>query len=50
MIRIIDMECSIPRTEASEPEPGHSEARSAKQPAGYGMANYGRILDRKSVV
>src|SRR5262249_25177276 len=44
MVRIIDMECSIPRTEASEPEPGHSEARSAKQPAGYGMANYGRIF------
>jgi predicted TIM-barrel fold metal-dependent hydrolase len=44
MVRIIDMECSIPRTEASEPEPGHSEARSAKQSAGYGMANYSRIF------
>lgn len=44
MVRIIDMECSIPRTEASQPEPGHDHAPTAAQPAGYGMANYGRIF------
>jgi hypothetical protein len=42
MVRIIDMECSIPRTEASQPEPGHDQAPTAAQPAGYGMANYRR--------
>ena len=44
MVRIIDMECSIPRTEASQPEPGHDQEPAAKQPAGYGMANYSRIF------
>ena len=44
MVRIIDMECSIPRTEASQPEPGHDQAPTAAQPAGYGMANYSRIF------
>src|SRR5882724_13392833 len=44
MVRIIDMECSIPRTDASQPEPGHDEATGAGQPAGYGMANYSRIF------
>jgi hypothetical protein len=44
MVRIIDMECSIPKTEASEPEPGHDQEPTAAQPAGYGMANYSRIF------
>ena len=44
MVRIIDMECSIPKTEASGPEPGHDDAPTAAQPAGYGMANYSRIF------
>jgi len=44
MVRIIDMECSIPRTEASQPEPGHDQEPTAAQPAGYGMANYSRIF------
>jgi predicted TIM-barrel fold metal-dependent hydrolase len=44
MVRIIDMECSIPKTEASQPEPGHDQEPTAAQPAGYGMANYSRIF------
>src|SRR5207237_7835704 len=44
MLRIIDMECSSPRTEASQPEPGHDQEPTAAQPAGYCMANYSRIF------
>src|SRR5262249_48167378 len=44
MVRIIDMECSIPRSEASQPEPGHDQTPTAAQPPGYGMANYSRIF------
>jgi uncharacterized protein len=48
MVRIIDMECSIPRgaseTESTAPEPSGVAAGSPTQPAGYGMANYGRIF------
>ena len=47
MVRIIDMECSIPRTEASQPEPGHDQEPTAAQPAGYGMANYSRIFSSR---
>jgi len=48
MVRIIDMECSIPRG-ASEADPTPAEpapvaAAGPAQPAGYGMANYGRIF------
>jgi len=48
MVRIIDMECSIPRG-ASEMDPTPAEpapvaAAGPAQPAGYGMANYGRIF------
>jgi len=51
MVRIIDMECSVPRRAMSEAEPVPSTAESgatrggdASRPAGYGMANYGRIF------
>src|SRR4029450_854792 len=44
MVRIIDMECSIPKTEVSQPEPGHDQEPTAAQPAGYGMGNYHRIF------
>ena len=48
MVRIIDMECSIPRaaseTEPTPAEPARGRRRRAEQPAGYGMANYGRIF------
>jgi predicted TIM-barrel fold metal-dependent hydrolase len=55
MVRIIDMECSVPRRATSEAESAPATAESAdsgnatrgsasEQPAGYGMANYGRIF------
>jgi uncharacterized protein len=48
MVRIIDMECSIPRgaseMESTAPEPARAAAGGPAQPAGYGMANYGRIF------
>ena len=48
MVRIIDMECSIPRaaseTEQAPGEPARVAAAGPAQPAGYGMANYGRIF------
>src|SRR5262249_33036934 len=47
MVRIIDMECSIPRSESSQPEPGHDQKPTAAQPAGYGMANYSRIFSSR---
>jgi len=44
MVRIIDMECNVPRdpgeAESSQATPGSASER----PAGYGMANYGRIF------
>jgi len=45
MVRIIDMECSIPRPAGeADPAPAATESTSAGQPAGYGMANYSRIF------
>jgi uncharacterized protein len=55
MVRIIDMECNVPRRTTSEAEPASARAASAdsgeatpgsvsERPAGYGMANYGRIF------
>jgi hypothetical protein len=41
MVRIIDMECNVPRQ--ADPGPATSEA-ATERPAGYGMANYGRIF------
>src|SRR5215475_4553533 len=45
MVRIIDMECHMPRQAPGEAEPGLATPGSASErPAGYGMANYGRIF------
>jgi predicted TIM-barrel fold metal-dependent hydrolase len=53
MVRIIDMECNVPRRAAGEAEPAPArtgsddsgDADSAlERPEGYGMANYGRIF------
>ena len=45
MVRIIDMECNVPRQAPGEAEPGQATPESASErPAGYGMANYGRIF------
>ena len=45
MVRIIDMECNMPRQAPGEAEPGQATPESASErPAGYGMANYGRIF------
>jgi len=45
MVRIIDMECNMPRQAPGEAEPGLATPGSASErPAGYGMANYGRIF------
>jgi predicted TIM-barrel fold metal-dependent hydrolase len=48
MVRVIDMECSVPRrgaggAAAAEPPPPPASTQ-ADRPAGYGMANYGRIF------
>ncbi len=45
MVRIIDMECNVPRQAPGEAEPDQTTPGSASErPAGYGMANYGRIF------
>jgi len=49
-MRVIDMECSIPKpadgaaAPAPAPPPGAPDTTVAERPAGYGMANYGRIF------
>ena len=49
MVRIIDMECNMPRQARgeAEPAPGHAGAPRSGQ-RGYGMANYGRIFRSRS--
>ena len=42
-MRVIDMECSVPKR-ADTPPPAAPASPRAGQPAGYGMANYGRIF------
>jgi len=48
MPRIIDMECSVPYGAGAEATPAPAapgpQAAGTEQPAGYGMANYGRIF------
>jgi len=46
MVRIIDMECSVPRGEGetSPAATGTTGGGGAGQPAAYGMGNYGRIF------
>jgi hypothetical protein len=45
-MRVIDMECSVPKRVAGEAPPAAAAAKApaAERPAGYGMANYGRIF------
>src|ERR1700682_6490698 len=48
MMRVIDMECSVPKppdaAPPGTPPPAVPNAPRAGQPAGYGMANYERIF------
>ena len=45
-MRIIDMESNVPKRVGSEPAGGEppAPANAEQRPAGYGMANYGRIF------
>jgi hypothetical protein len=43
-MRVIDMECSVPRREADAGALPEAAATTAGRPAGYGMANYARIF------
>jgi len=43
-MRVIDMECNVPKRAGAAPEAPAAEAAAAERPAGYGMANYGRIF------
>jgi uncharacterized protein len=44
-MRVIDMECSVPKREGADAAPAPS---APDRPAGYGMANYGRIFRSRS--
>src|SRR6188474_646722 len=44
MVRIIDMECSVPYGVNAESKPEKPEKAAAEGQPGYGMANYGRIF------
>src|SRR5262245_65687770 len=46
-MRVIDMECSVPKLSTSDgeaPAAATPSASTAERPAGYGMANYARIF------
>jgi uncharacterized protein len=44
-MKVIDMECSLPKTAAASPPSATAGASGTSgRPAGYGMANYGRIF------
>jgi len=43
-MRVIDMECNVPKRAGAAPEAPAAEAAAPERPAGYGMANYGRIF------
>jgi len=45
-MRVIDMEANVPRRAGAEPAGGEppAAAEAGERPAGYGMANYGRIF------
>jgi len=43
-MRVIDMECSIPKNEDTVPTQSTAAPAAAERPTGYGMANYGRIF------
>jgi len=42
-MRVIDMECNVPRHASADADAPAAPA-TAERPAGYGMANYGRIF------
>ncbi|HEU4369107.1 MAG TPA: amidohydrolase family protein [Methylomirabilota bacterium] len=44
MTRVIDMECSVPRHSSDAGQAPAAPVAAAERPAGYGMANYGRIF------
>src|SRR5262249_17601866 len=44
LMRVIDMECSIPKNENTAPAASPATSAGAERPAGYGMANYRRIF------
>ena len=44
MVRIIDMECSVPYGVNAESKPAKAEKAATEGQPGYGMANYGRIF------
>jgi predicted TIM-barrel fold metal-dependent hydrolase len=43
-MRVIDMECSVPKHTTGEGDASAPAAAAPERPAGYGMANYGRIF------
>jgi predicted TIM-barrel fold metal-dependent hydrolase len=43
-MRVIDMECSVPKRATGETPPPAPAPPAAERPAGYGMANYERIF------
>lgn len=45
-MRVIDMECNVPKREDAETAP--AAGATDDRPAGYGMANYGRIFRSRS--
>src|SRR5207247_10910319 len=44
LMRVIDMECSVPKRADGDAPAATSGAADAERPAGYGMANYERIF------
>jgi predicted TIM-barrel fold metal-dependent hydrolase len=44
LMRVIDMECSVPKRPSEPPAPAPAGAPATERPAGYGMANYERIF------
>ena len=43
-MRVIDMECNVPKRASAAPESPAAEAAAPERPPGYGMANYARIF------
>jgi uncharacterized protein len=43
-MRVIDMECNVPKRASAQAEAPAADTPAAERPAGYGMANYGRIF------
>src|ERR1051326_5909135 len=43
-MRVIDMECNVPKRDEASATSTPAESAGDERPAGYGMANYGRIF------